>query len=121
MPSLQDLAIFMAPQSGPIPVASTLGDRFAAIASKMSGTQSRLSQSLYDLKEFVAHLLGLHAPATEPGFGFCQQHLEFPSSLPSKYYPGPMLLNFSIQMGTGVSNMAWSAEELYSINFILEL
>ncbi len=25
--------------------------------------------------------------------------------LPSNYYPGPMLLNFSVPMGTGVSNM----------------
>jgi hypothetical protein len=25
--------------------------------------------------------------------------------LPSKYYPRPMLLNFSVRMGTGVSNM----------------
>jgi hypothetical protein len=25
--------------------------------------------------------------------------------LPSKYYPGPMLLNFRVLMGTGVSNM----------------
>ena len=83
---------------GPIQVASTLGDRFAAVTSKLSRTQSRLSQSLYALKEFAAHLLGLHAPVTEPGFGFCQQRLEFPSVLPSKYYPGPMLLNFSVRM-----------------------
>ena len=34
---------------------------------------------------------------------FCQ-HMEFPNGLPSKYYPGPMLLNFSIRMQTGVSN-----------------
>ena len=49
----------------------TLGDRFAAVASKQYGTQSRLSQSLYTLKEFAAHLPGLHAPATEPSFVFC--------------------------------------------------
>ena len=41
-------------RSGPIQVASTLGDHFAAVASKLSGTQSRLSQSLYALKEFAA-------------------------------------------------------------------
>ena len=35
-----------------------------------------------------------------------QKHREFPGSLPSKYYPGAMLLNFSVQMGTGVSNTA---------------
>ena len=68
---------------------------------------TNISLSLYALKEFAAHLIGLHAPATEPGFGFCQQHqLEFPNSLPSKYYPGPMLLSFSVQMETGVSIMA---------------
>ena len=36
-----------------------------------------------------------------------QQHLVFPSGLPSKYYPGPMLLNFSDQTRTGVFNMVW--------------
>ena len=91
-------------QSGPIQVASTLGEHFAAVVSKLS-----LTQSLDALKEFEAHLLGLHAPATELAFGFCQQHLEFPSSHPSKYHPGPMLLNFSVQIGTVASNMAWSA------------
>ena len=35
----------------------------------------------------------------------CQLYLEFPSGLPSKYYPGQMLLNFSVRMGTGASNM----------------
>ena len=50
-------------RSGPIQVASTLGDRFAAVASKLSGTQSRLSQSLYTLKYFAAHLLGFNTPA----------------------------------------------------------
>ena len=90
---------------GTIQVANALGNRFAAVVSKLSETQSKLSQSLYALKEFVAHLLDLHAPATEPDFVFCQQHLEFPSSLPSNYYPGPMLLNFSVQIGTAVSNM----------------
>ena len=36
-----------------------------------------------------------------------QQHPVFPSGLPSKYYPGPMLLNFSDRMRTGVFNMVW--------------
>ena len=62
---------------GAIQVASTLEDHFAAVTA---------------LKEFAARLLGLHAPATEPGYGFCQQLLELPSSLPSIYYPVPMLL-----------------------------
>ena len=50
--------------------------------------QPWLSQSLYTLKEILAHLLGLQALTAEPGFGFCQQHLEFPSGLPSKHYLG---------------------------------
>ena len=85
-------------QSGTIQVASTLGYHFAAVTSKLSRSQSRLSQN----------------PSAwlpkKTGFGFCQQHLELPSGLPSKYYLGPMLLNFSVEMGTGVSNMAWSAD-----------
>jgi hypothetical protein len=36
-----------------------------------------------------------------------QRHPEFPSGLPSKYYPGPMLLNFSDRTRTGVFNMVW--------------
>ena len=36
-------------RSGPIQVASTLGDRFAAVTSKLYRTQPRLSQSLYTL------------------------------------------------------------------------
>ena len=35
----------------------------------------------------------------------CQQYQEFPSSLPSKYYPGLMLLNFSILMKACAANM----------------
>ena len=68
-------------RSAPIQVASTLGDHFAAVTSKLYGAQSQLSLSLYALKEFAAHLLGIHAPAMEPGFGFCQKHLEFPSTI----------------------------------------
>ena len=70
-----------------------LGGPFAAVASKLSGTQSRLSQSLCTLKEFGAHLFGSHGTAMEPGLGFCQHYLEFPSSLPSKCTPGPILRN----------------------------
>ena len=40
-----------------------------------------------------------------------QQHQEFPSGLPSKYYPGPMLLNFSDRTRTGVFNMVWPLTE----------
>ena len=57
-------------------MAIALGDLFAAVTGKLSGSQSRLPQSLWSLKEFAVHLLGSHAPATQPGFGFCQQHLE---------------------------------------------
>ena len=38
---------------GPIEVDSTLVGHFAAITTKLSGTQSILSQSLYPLKEFA--------------------------------------------------------------------
>ena len=31
---------------------------------------------------------------------------EVPSGLPSMYCPGPIFLNFSVLMGTGVTNMA---------------
>ena len=40
----------------------------AAVASTLSGTQPRLYQSLYALKEFAAHLLDLHSPGMEHGF-----------------------------------------------------
>ena len=36
----------------------------------------------------------------------CQQHLEFPSSLPSWYYPDSILLNFSVRKGSGVYKLA---------------
>ena len=35
----------------------------------------------------------------------CQQHLDFPSNLPSKYYPGPILLNLSVRVGPDVNPM----------------
>ena len=49
-----------------------------------------------DMKKLFYYkgLLGLHPPAMEPSFSFCQLHLEFPSSLSSKKYPGPILLNW---------------------------
>ena len=40
------------------------------------------------------------------------RYREFPSYLPSKDHPCPMLLNFCVQMWTGVSNMAWSAKKI---------
>ena len=36
-----------------------------------------------------------------------QQHPVFPGGLPSKYYPGPTLLNFSDRTRTGAFNMVW--------------
>ena len=36
----------------------------------------------------------------------CQEHQELPSGLPSLCCPSPKFLNFSVQMGTGASNMA---------------
>ena len=50
---------------GLIQVASTLGDCIAAVASMLSGSQSKLSQSLYAMKKFAVHLLGLHGPTTQ--------------------------------------------------------
>ena len=43
-----------------------------------------------------------------------QQHQEFPSGLPSKYYPGPTLLDFSDRTRTGMFNMVWPLAK-YSI------
>jgi hypothetical protein len=36
-----------------------------------------------------------------------QQHLVFPGGLPSKYYPGPTLLNFGDLTRTGAFNVVW--------------
>ena len=41
------------------------------------------------------------------------EHHEFPGGHPSKYYHGPMLLNFSDQTRTGAFNMVWP----YTLNF----
>ena len=35
------------------------------------------------------------------------QHPVFPGGHPSKYYPGPTLLNFGDQTRTGVFNVVW--------------
>ena len=92
-------------------MASAQGDHIEVITSKLSGTQSRLALSLYALKEFAAQSAWLTCSRNGARLWFfCQQHQEFPSGHPSKYYPGPMLLNFSVQMGTGVSNMAQAAQ-----------
>ena len=71
----------------------------SALGPLCSGCQqAELSPGL-PRKRYATHLHGLHAPAIKPGFHFCQQHQEFPSSHPSKYYPGPILLNSSVQNG----------------------
>ena len=77
-------------------MASTLGDCFAAVTSKQSEIKSRLPQNLCTLKELAVHQLVSYVPATERCFGLCQQHLEFPSSLPSKCYPGLMLQTYIV-------------------------
>ena len=110
-PSLQDLAIFMAPHGrAPFKWPVLWGTTFQWSPASSLEHSPDFPRACTPWKRFAAHLLGWYAPATEPGFGFCQQHQEFPSGLPSKYYPGPMLLNFSVLMGTGVSNMARSAD-----------
>ena len=119
IPSLQDLAIFMAshgraPFKWPVLWGTTLLQSPASCLEHIPD----FSQRLYAIKEFAAHLPGFHAPTTEPCLGFCQQHPEFPSGHPSKYFQDQMLLNFSVQMVTGVSNMAWSADELVSSTII---
>ena len=40
-----------------------------------------------------------------------QQHLVFPGGLPSKYYPGPTLLNFGDLTRTGAFNVVWPLTE----------
>ena len=54
------------------------------------------------------------------GFDFSRSHFRTLLSLvrrvksrglPSKCSPDPVLLNFSVRMGTGVSNIAWSADK----------
>ena len=49
-------------------LAAVAQQAVATVASKLSGTQPRLYQSLYALKEFAAHLLDLHSPGMEHGF-----------------------------------------------------
>ena len=121
VPSLQDLAIFMAPHGrAPFKWPVLWGTALQQSPASCLEHSPDFCRAGTTWKSLPPICLAYKLPRQSPAW-FCQQHLEFPSSLPSKYYPGPMLLNFSIQMGTGVSNMAWSAEELYSINFILEL
>ena len=73
-------------------MASTLGDPSAEAVGNAVQT---FLEPIY-LEIFSGHRLGLHDPAMESGFDFCQQHLELPICLLSKYYTGPMLLSFSV-------------------------
>ena len=68
IPSQQDLAIFTAPQGQ----ALFTFQQFPA--SKVWDTVQTFQRC--NLKEFAAHLVGIHAPATEPVFCLCQQHLD---------------------------------------------
>ena len=55
--------------------------------------KSRLSQSQYGLKEFGSNLLGLHAPATEPGFVFLSAAPGVPKRSPIQVLSKP---NFAV-------------------------
>ena len=55
----------------------------------------------------LTHTVPTYLPTSMSGRKKSQQHPVFPSGLPSKYYPGPMLLNFSVRTRTGVFNMVW--------------
>ena len=65
---------------GPIQVASGLG----VVTSKLSGTQSRLSQSLHTKKEFAVLMLDFYAPAMERSFGLLATPKVTKNCLPNK-------------------------------------
>lgn len=46
----------------------------------------------------------------------CQQHPEFPGGHPSKYCPGPTLLNFCVRTGTGAFNVVWPLASVQPVN-----
>ena len=68
-----------------------LGDCFEAVANKLTGSQSRLSQSMYALKEFAIHVLDLDAPIMETGFG----HVTSTRSFQAVSHPGIILAQVS--------------------------
>ena len=116
LPSLQDLAIFMAPHSlapfkWPVLWRTTLQQSPARCREHSQDFPWVCMPWQSLLPICLAYML----PQRSPALGFFQQHLEFPSRLPSKYYPGPMHHNFSLQIGTGVSNMLLSAVRLVSL------
>ena len=89
-------------------MASTLQNRFAAVATKLYATPFRLSQSLCALKELSVHLFELQ---WSPALFFLPAVYGVSKWDPSKSYSGPILFKFSVQRGGVVSNMAWSADE----------
>ena len=91
----------------PIQEASTLGDCFATGTRKLSRAQSRLSQSLHALKEFCCPSAWLTCSSSRAGLWLLSAA---PGVHKRSLIQGPMLHNCSVQMGTGVSNMAWSAD-----------
>ena len=107
-PSLLDMVFFMAPHGWAHSSGQYSGGPHCS--SHQQALQNTVQTFLdpYAYEEFAANLLGSHAPAEEPGFGFCKQHLE-PSI---KGHRGPMLLNFNVQVRTGVCKTAWLAEVL---------
>ena len=64
---------------GPIQVASTLGCYIAVVISKLSAAQPR---ACTPWKRCAAYLLGLHAPAPEPGFLFLSAAPAVPKKSP---------------------------------------
>ena len=70
-PSLQDLAIFMAPHSrAPFKWPVLWGTTFQWSPASSLEHSPDFPRACTPWKRFAAHLLGLYAPATEPGFGF---------------------------------------------------
>ena len=95
---------------GPDQVACTIGDLF------WCDHQQAIWKTVQTCPE-PAHLLRvcrlsawLTCSRNKARLWFCQQHQEFPPSLPFKKSPGQMLLNFSVQMRNVVSNMAQAAD-----------
>ena len=75
-----------------------LGSTLFSITSKLSGTQFRLFQSFYAMKEICSHK------------EVCHQHHEFARGHPSKYHHGAILLNLNVQLERGVSYMALATD-----------
>ena len=90
----------------PLAVLNGLDQLIKSLCYFLSGSAVDFSQNHRKLKIFILKRQGLN-PA--PGFGFCMQQQEFPSSHPYKHYPGPKVLNFRAQTGTGVNSLTRSS------------